>query len=358
MKRAYAKIRTVMRLTDTLSGHFKGGTTAESIAGQKRSSAGEASGWQVLLLSLALDRLFGEPPATLHPVVWLGKLISALEQHAPTSPTSPAARFAYGTTMTLLVCLAAALPAVAIERLLRGLPPILRMFLLGAALKPALAWRSLEDHAFGILAPLENGNLPGAREALSMIVSRDTSTLDEPRIIAATIESVAENLSDSIVAPLAWYAIAGLPGAWLYRATNTLDAMVGYRTSQYEWLGKTAARWDDVMNWVPARLTALAILMAAGSNDDDRRRGWEILQRDGGSTDSPNAGRPMSAMAGTLGVELEKVGHYRLGAGLRSPETDDLRRAIAVMRLAATMAAGLCAVVATRVGRRRDHDRS
>jgi adenosylcobinamide-phosphate synthase len=130
--------------------------------------------------------------------------------------------------------------------------------------------------------------------------------------VAATIESVAENASDSFVAPLFWFALLGLPGAVFYRAVNTLDAMIGYR-GKYEWLGKTAARLDDALNFVPARITAGLLLAAAWLQRRDVRRAMRILARDGSRTETPNAGRPMAAMAGVLGVELTKPGHYRLG---------------------------------------------
>lgn len=286
--------------------------------------------------ALLLDRLFGEPPNLFHPVVWLGRLISGLDRKAPASAPE---QLRYGALMTAAVCVSAALPAWLLQRASGGLPLFPKLLLLATAIKPALAWRSLEEHALRVLAPTETGDLEAARYSLSMIVSRDTSALDEPRVIAAAIESVAENLSDSVIAPLWWYAVAGLPGVWLYRAANTLDAMVGYRTARYEHLGKVGARLDDVLNWVPARLTSLLILCAGVVAGGDLQRGWTILRRDGAATASPNAGRPMAAMAGVLGVELEKVGHYRLGAGLPPPDPVALRRAIGIMRLAASFGA-------------------
>jgi len=148
-------------------------------------------------------------------------------------------------------------------------------------------------------------------------------------------------VSDGIVAPLFYYALGGLPGALAYRFFNTADAMLGYRDAAHEWLGKVPARLDDMANLLPARLTSLLLILAAAFTGDDARRAWRIWRRDSGVTASPNAGHPMSAMAGGLGVELEKVGHYRLGAGQRPPRSSDIGRAVRMMHVAVPLAAGL-----------------
>jgi adenosylcobinamide-phosphate synthase len=175
-------------------------------------------------------------------------------------------------------------------------------------------------------------HLPQARHLLGWhLVSRDTAALSASEVAAATIESVAENASDSLVAPLFYYAIGGLPGALLYRLINTADAMLGYRDEEREWLGKIPARLDDVVNVVPARLTAWLIVAVAFLYRYDRRQTWHIWRRDARQTASPNAGHPMSAMAGALGVELVKIGHYRLGDGLKPPVHTDIERAITIL---------------------------
>jgi adenosylcobinamide-phosphate synthase len=156
-------------------------------------------------------------------------------------------------------------------------------------------------------------------------------------VAAGAVESLAENASDSVVAPLFFFALFGLPGALAYRAINTADAMVGYRGA-YEYLGKAAARLDDLANFIPARLCA-ALLLVAGTVDGlDGTRGWRILGRDGGKTASPNAGRPMAAMAGLLGVRLTKPGHYALGDDLTPPGPETIGRAFKVVRKAAYLA--------------------
>jgi adenosylcobinamide-phosphate synthase len=201
-------------------------------------------------------------------------------------------------------------------------------------LKLTFSLRDLSAAAQQIESALEVQDLPEARRLLSWhLVSRDTSNLGESQVAAATIESVAENASDGAVAPLLYYAWGGLPAALGYRFANTADAMLGYRDQAHEWLGKAAARLDDLANLLPARVTAGLFLLAAALIGEDARRGWQIWRRDAGKTASPNAGHPMSAMAGTLGLELEKVGHYRLGAGQRSPRPSDIARAVRLIRL-------------------------
>ncbi|MFN3309448.1 MAG: adenosylcobinamide-phosphate synthase CbiB, partial [Anaerolineales bacterium] len=189
---------------------------------------------------------------------------------------------------------------------------------------------------------LQREDLPEARRQLAWhLVSRDTQALDVGQVAGATIESVAENTSDGIVAPLVYYAIGGLPLAWIYRFANTLDSMWGYRTERYEWLGKAAARLDDGLNWLPARLTAFLLVLAAWLRHENSRRALAVMRRDARTTPSPNAGYPMSAMAGALGVELEKVGHYRLGGGLAEPKVGDIRRAIRLMQTATFIGVGV-----------------
>lgn len=276
-------------------------------------------------LALLLDLVCGEPPAFLHPVVWLGRLIGALERRAP---ATPGAQLAYGA---LLVAASAGAAWGGARLVLRRAPwvgPLL--------LKSAFAWRGLHQAGLAVAGDLERDDLAGARQALRALVSRDTADLEAPLLAAAAIESLAENLNDSIVAPLLYDVCGGIPLALAYRAVNTCDAMVGYR-GRHEHLGKAAARADDALNLAPARLSALLIVAAAGRA---ARAAWCGL-RDAPLTPSPNAGWPMSAAAGALGVALEKRGVYRLNAGGRPPSTADVRRAVTLVDRAAALGA-LC----------------
>ncbi|HZZ85918.1 MAG TPA: adenosylcobinamide-phosphate synthase CbiB [Anaeromyxobacteraceae bacterium] len=295
-----------------------------------------------LALALAIDLALGEYPATLHPVVWMGRALSLLERCAPAS--GRARQLAWGALAAVgvpgLFAAGAFAVAAAARRLgWAGVP------LAALALKPTFALRALGGAGLRVRDALRRGDLAGARDGLRALCSRDPSRLGPSELAAGTVESLAENASDSVVAPLFWFALLGLPGAFAYRAANTLDARIGYR-GRLEWLGKPAARLDDLWNLVPARLTALLLLAAGLLAGADARRGAQVLRRDGGATESPNAGRPMAAMAGLLGVALEKPGHYRLGAEDAPPDAESIGAAWRLVRAAALLAAALAAVAA------------
>jgi adenosylcobinamide-phosphate synthase len=295
----------------------------------------------VLGLALVLDLAVGEYPSPLHPVVWMGRCISMLESRAPR-----AGRFrqlAWGTLMAFaipaLFAAGAALLVVGSGQL--GWAGVLIEAL---ALKSTFAVRELGRAGARVRDALCRDAIGEAREGLRSLCSRDPSQLDPPRLVAAVIESLAENASDSIVAPVFWYLLLGIPGAFAYRAINTLDARIGYRGA-YEWLGKVAARIDDLWNLLPARLTALLLLVSGLFCGADVRRGVRILLRDGRKTESPNAGRPMAALAGLLRVELEKEGHYRLGDPVEALGADKIAAAWRIVALAMFLAIGLSITV-------------
>jgi adenosylcobinamide-phosphate synthase len=289
--------------------------------------------------ALALDTAFGEPPNRVHPVAWLGKVIAWAERRAPRGGARR--ELVAGAVIALSLPIGfAALTALLMERL-RSFPA-LELIAGALLLKSMFALRALGQAAMVVRDALARGDIRGARCGLSSLCSRDPAALDEPALVAATVESVAENASDSIVAPLFYYALLGLPGAVFYRAVNTLDAMIGYH-GRYEYLGKTAARLDDLLNFVPARLTAGLILVAGFLHREDARRGFLILVRDSGRTESPNAGRPMAAMAGLLGVELSKQGHYCLGDPLEALTLTKIDAAVRVVTLAAFLSAAAVA---------------
>lgn len=298
-----------------------------------------------------LDGLFGEPPHRLHPVVWIGAMIER-------GPRQRKGQHGIGTRVhgaleSLAVVATVATIAGRADRVVglanhadapgRIAQPILRAVLL----KPAFAARSLLTAANRVTDPLRHDNLCGARDGLSWLCSRDAAALDASKLVAATIESLAENTSDSVVAPLFWFGVGGLRGAWAYRAINTLDAMIGYR-GPWEDVGAFAARLDDAANLAPARLTAVAIALCAPLGGGSPRDAWRVARRDAAETESPNAGWPMAAMAGALGVTLEKRGHYCLLPEGRSPVLDDVARAQRIaagaMLLSALTVAGACAL--------------
>jgi adenosylcobinamide-phosphate synthase len=293
-----------------------------------------------LLIAVTLDRVFGEPPNALHPVAWMGSAIARGRDWALAA--SRAGQFVRGALVALTVPTFCAALAFGVARVAShwGLVSVVTTALL---LKPLFAIRALRDAAFLVRDALTAGELDLARARLASLCSRNAAELEPPALIAATVESIAENASDSIVAPFFFFALAGLPGAAFYRAGNTLDAMIGYR-GRYEWVGKTAARLDDLLNLLPARLTSLLFLLVAPLSGGSLRRGLATLWRDGGRTESPNAGRPMAAMAGLLGIQLEKSGHYRLGDATRPLEVCDITRAWRIVSGAAHASAALTAL--------------
>jgi len=284
---------------------------------------GAISALAILGLALLLDLLVGEYPACCHPVVGMGKFISTGMRLAPAKGWWR--QFFLGTGLTLItVGLSFGLAWL----LLHGLSfHFFLEILVGAfLLKASFALRALGRAAREVVRPLEVGNLDGARLALRSLCSRDPSTLTHEELLAATIESLAENISDSFIAPLFFYVILGVPGAVAYRAINTLDAMIGYR-GQFEALGKFAARLDDLANFIPARLTAFLLLAVGWALGGNVAKGWRILIRDGGKTPSPNGGHPMATMAGLFNVRLYKEGVYSLGEPVEKLTPDKARQA-------------------------------
>jgi adenosylcobinamide-phosphate synthase len=265
--------------------------------------------WAILALALLLDGTVGEYPAVLHPVVWIGRSIAAGLRLAPASGWWR--QFIFGALLTLLI---AACSAGLTWLLLWSVAshPLIGILVGAILLKASFALRELGRAAMGVLGALEAENLHKARRALSSLCSRDASELSPEELLAATIESLAENTSDSFVAPLFYYVLLGVPGAVGYRAINTLDAMIGYH-GRFEALGKFSARLDDFANLIPSRLTALLFLMTGWLCGGSTTQGWRMLRRDGAKTPSPNAGRPMAVMAGLLDVQLTKKGVYSLG---------------------------------------------
>jgi adenosylcobinamide-phosphate synthase len=236
------------------------------------------------------------------------------------------------------LCAAAALLILRLVAAIPGLEIVVGTFLL----KASFALRELGAAAERVRVLVERGDLPKAREALRSLCSRDPTHLDEEDLLEATVESLAENLSDSFVAPVFYFLLFGVPGAVAYRAVNTLDSMVGYRGEPFEVLGKASARLDDVANWLPARLTAALLLLAGLFTGRDIAGGWRIFRRDRARTPSPNSGQPMAMMAGLLGVQLEKKGTYALGDRDNPVTPLTVRYAWHMVVLAAWFSSALC----------------
>ena len=298
-----------------------------------------------LLLALALDLALRELPSSLHPVVWMGKLVSLLERVGPSIESK--ASLVWGACMAVFVpALAGGLAWLAANGL-RELGPIPYLLGVGALLSTTFAVKGLAQAAKTVQDAMDEGSIGEARYELRSLVSRDAASLNQSLASAAAIESVAENTTDSYIGPWLAFALLGLPGAFAFRAVNTLDSMIGYR-GRYEYLGKASARLDDVMNLIPARISA-ALMLAAGALcrlPIGQGFRWALSGRR--LTASPNAGWTIGAMSGLLGVALEKSGHYRIGDGLREPGPGHIglsvRVAYAVAAVGIPVALGLLAL--------------
>lgn len=287
----------------------------------------------VTLAALGLDAALGWPRTLYrlagHPVGWFARLIDAAERHW----NGPERRFGTRRLLGLLTVLL-------LTGLVGGTAWLVQSLLLerlgafGWAAVALLAWpaiaqRSLFDHVRAVADALDGEGLPAARAAVGAIVGRDTAALDEGGISRAAIESLAESFCDGVTAPAIWLLVLGLPGAWTYKAVNTADSLIGHREERWRAFGWAAARADDLLNLIPARLSALLICLAGGG-------GWRILRRDAGKHASPNAGWPEAAMAGALGLRLagpvayDGVLHDKpwIGDGARAPSSLDIRRAL------------------------------
>jgi len=282
------------------------------------------------LLALLADRILGEPPLAVHPVVWMGRYLGAAGRSVPASPSRA---FLKGLALWLLgagLCLGA---GILIERMLSPLGAW-AIPLTALAAFPFLSLDLLCHEVQGVEDALSEGIEQG-RTRLARIVSRDTTRLAEPEVRESALESLSENLTDSVTAPLFWLCVLGLPGLFLYRFANTADAMWGYRDHR-EWFGKWAARTDDVLNWIPARLTGLLLCPVAL---------WNRLREQSRITPSPNGGWTMGALALALSVRLGKPGVYVLNGSAPSPDAGHTRRGLELVARTAWLAATLLSLL-------------
>lgn len=307
-----------------------------------------------MLIALAVDAAIGWPNSLFqrigHPVTWLGALISILERALNRAHWTDTTRRLTGAICAVaIIALTIAISCALIRLFPEGLP---RAIAAGLLAWPLVATRSMFDHVAAVARPLAEGNTDAARQAVAMIVGRDPSQLDDPGIARAAIESLAENSCDGIVAPVFWGLVAGLPGIAAYKAINTLDSMIGYRTERYEAFGWAAARIDDLANLIPARVTGLLFAVTSKRPVTALR----VMAQDARHHRSPNAGWPEAAMAGALGIRLSGPRIYDgawtkdpyVNASCPDPEPKDLSRGLSLyLRAMLAMAAliGLWALV-------------
>ncbi len=305
-----------------------------------------------VVLAICIDFAFGDPKNKFHPTVWIGTIIGKLVPFS--RGHSPKTEKLWGTVLTISIT---TLVAVVLYFLNRGLgsinsvanfsyeaEPIVLIFsvlITGILLKTTIAIKGMESHAKIIMQALSKDNLDDARTRLSMIVKRNTKNLDKQHIISGTLESIGENIVDGITGPLFYFAIFGLAGAFVYRTVNTIDSMIGYKTEQFRNVGWFGANCDNMLNYLPARITSLVMILAAMILKADWRHSLEIMRRDSSKTESPNAGYPMATLAGALGARFEKVDHYILGDGNSELTEDHFKSAISIMKLTAIL---FCAI--------------
>ncbi len=305
-----------------------------------------------MAVAMAVDAFLGWPEGLFahvgHPVTWLGRLINILDTGWNRTSDTPAFRRAAGVAAALFVIALAVALGWVIQAALAS--PWSRIVVVGIIAWPLVALRSLHDHVTAVAHSLQSGDLAGARLAVARIVGRDPAGLDETGVARAAIESLAENASDGIVAPVFWGALFGLPGIAGYKAINTLDSMIGHRTARHQSFGWAAARIDDVANFIPARLTGLLFVLLATRPLD----AISCMTRDASRHRSVNAGWPEAAMAGALGVRLSGPRTYHgsvadepwLNEGARDPLAADIEQGLTLYRRSMVLLAGALVILA------------
>jgi adenosylcobinamide-phosphate synthase len=285
-----------------------------------------------LAAGIGLDYFFGDPRNKYHPVAWIGKVIGAAIPRLK-SVTARSER-TNGVVFAIAIVSATSLAAYFLAYASAYLAGAFALGIVSAILlKLTIAVRGMERHAQAIMGCLEQGDLPGARSNLAMIVRRNTSDLSEQHVLSATIECISESTVDGITAPIFYFSLFGPAGAVAYRTVNTLDSMVGYKDDFFREIGWMSARLDMLANYVPARLTAFLMIVSAKMIGADWNNSLRMLQRDRAKTFSPNAGYPMATMAGALRIRLEKVGHYTLGDEQEPASLEKCQTAIRIMKL-------------------------
>ena len=311
------------------------------------------------LVALALDAAWGYPQSAFaavgHPASWMGRLIAWCEARWNSPALSFARRRAAGIGALLLLLLVTAAVCVLFTSAVDALVPSpLNFILVGVAASTLIAQRSLNDHVAAVANALETQGIAAARAAVGQIVGRDTAALDRADISRAAIESLAENYSDGVVAPLFWLVVGGLPAAGCYKAINTADSMIGHKSERYLAFGWGAARLDDVVNLPASRLAALFVVAAAVLPGHDARSALRAIVRDARHHRSPNAGWPEAAMAGALGLRLAgprvyagvTVDDHWMGDGTADAASTDIRRALRLYRTACLLQAVVVAALA------------
>ncbi len=298
----------------------------------------------IVAFALGIDFVFGDPKTRYHPTAWIGTLIAKLTPLAKNQNTYVeklggifVVAITVGVVVTLLSILDAGISLLTTDWITIVVSGVVVVILL----KTTIAVRGMEKHAKAVLESLDQDNLDMARTNLSMIVKRNTKNLDKNHVISGVLESISENTVDGITGPLFYFALFGLPGAFVYRVINTADSMIGYKTDIFKNVGWFAATCDTILNYIPSRLTGLVMIISAAILQNNWKESYKIMIRDGKKTESPNAGYPMAALAGALETKFEKINHYKLGNGEIILTKEHVNSALTMMKLTSILFFGL-----------------
>lgn len=286
----------------------------------------------VVVVALGLDLVVGDPKNKYHPTVWIGKLIAKI------TPFMTHYKKLGGVVLVVTVVTVVSLLLFGLELTINLITldyvSLIASIIVGAILlKTTIAIRGMEKHALAVIESVEQNNINKARDNLALIVKRNTKNLDKNHVLSGVLESISENTVDGITGPIFYFALFGLPGAFVYRTINTIDSMIGYKNSLFQNVGWFGANCDKILNYIPSRLTALVMVLSAKVIGIDWKNSYQIMLRDGSKTESPNAGYPMAALAGALQTRFEKIDHYSLGDGNLEITKEHVKSAILLMKI-------------------------
>jgi adenosylcobinamide-phosphate synthase len=281
-------------------------------------------------LAFIIDFLLGEPPALIHPTVWIGRTISFLK---PKFKSLKPKREKINGVLIWLLCFFIFIPPLFFVSILKKFNFVFYVIVAALILKPTFAIKSWEFHIEPLIEALKREDIVEARGLVGRVVGRNTKGLSKEQVISAAVETIAEGIVDGVASPLFYFAIFGLPGAWMFRLASTFDSMIGYKDKEHINIGWFSAKMDSLLNFLPARLSSIAMLLACMILRWDWKFAKQILLRDRNAPPSINSGWPMATMAGILKLRLEKPGFYVLGKELRHPSINDVYSALKIMHL-------------------------
>ena len=306
-----------------------------------------------ILIGFVIDFILGDPYNLPHPIRWIGNLIAGLDRLLYREDDSDKTKFIKGMILAIIVLVVSVSLPLIILFLTYNVNKILGNIVEGVMCYYLIAPKSLKKESMKVCKELEKGNTKGARYAVSMIVGRDTESLDEKGISKAAVETVAENTSDGVTAPIMYIAIGGAGLGFLYKAVNTMDSMIGYKNDKYMYFGRFAAKLDDVLNYIPSRVTALFMIAASGILGYDFKSAFRIWRRDRRKHKSPNSAQTEAVCAGALGLELAGDAYYfgklvkkdTIGDNKREIEARDIKRVNNIMYVTSVMVLVICVAI-------------